>query len=95
MHKVAEIKALELFRLWLRFTDGTEGVVDLSHLKGKGVFKIWTNDVPFDQAYIDSESGAIAWTSDIDICPDSLYYKIKKINPELLFSNTYTNASNQ
>ena len=95
MHKVSEIKALDSYRLWLRFSDGTEGIVDLSHLRGKGVFKIWAKDVPFKDAYIDQESGAIAWSPEIDICPDSLYFKIKNINPEVLFSNSYTNASNK
>ena len=32
---------LDGYRLWLRYTDGAEGEVDLSHLAGQGVFKVW------------------------------------------------------
>ena len=29
------------YRIWLRYSDGVAGEIDLSHLVGKGVFKIW------------------------------------------------------
>jgi hypothetical protein len=41
MYKIIEAKALEDYRLWLKYSDGTEGAVDLSHLAGKGVFAAW------------------------------------------------------
>ncbi|MFN3344733.1 MAG: DUF2442 domain-containing protein [Chloroherpetonaceae bacterium] len=36
MKKVVSVKPLAPFQLWIRFDDGKEGKVDLSHLKGKG-----------------------------------------------------------
>ena len=36
-----EVRVLDGYRLWLRYTDGAEGEVDLSHLAGQGVFKVW------------------------------------------------------
>jgi hypothetical protein len=41
MLRPLDVKALPGHRLWLRYSDGTEGEVDLSHLVGRGVFTIW------------------------------------------------------
>lgn len=36
------------YKLHLRYDDGTEGVADVSHLAGRGVFQQWdTNDLFF------------------------------------------------
>ena len=36
-----EVRALEPYRIWLRYDDGVEWEVDLSRLAGKGVFAAW------------------------------------------------------
>ena len=41
MAKPVEVKALAHYRIWLKYDDGTEGVVDLSDLAGRGVFEAW------------------------------------------------------
>lgn len=76
MVKLADIKAFPDCKLWLKFDDGLEGTVDLSHLVGQGVFKIWEDKEIFTAAHIDMESGAIAWAEQVDICPDSLYLQL-------------------
>ena len=38
MLRPVEVKALSDYRLWVRYSDGVTGEVDLSHLAGKGVF---------------------------------------------------------
>ena len=38
MVRPIETRPVGRYRIWLRYQDGTEGVVDLSHLAGKGVF---------------------------------------------------------
>jgi hypothetical protein len=58
--------------------------VDLSHLVGKGVFALWNNYHAFQQVYIGS-SGQIAWSDEIDLCPDAVYLKITGKNPEEVF----------
>ena len=47
MKKIVEVKPMEGFRLWLRFSDGFEGVVDLADLAGKGVFSAWNHPGAF------------------------------------------------
>ncbi|MDX2248735.1 MAG: DUF2442 domain-containing protein [Bacteroidia bacterium] len=85
MYKLKKIKPLADFKIWLKYSDDTEGVADLSHLVGKGVFRAWEKEIKFEKAYIDKESGALSWSKEIDLCPDNLYFKLKKVNPEDVF----------
>jgi len=63
------------FRIWLRYSDGVAGEVDLSDLAGRGVFEAW-NDRAFFEAVRVSEAGAIAWGEELDLCPDALYMQL-------------------
>jgi hypothetical protein len=91
MFRPIQVKALPNYKLWVKYADGVEGKVDLSHLIGKGVFSLWNDYSAFEQVYI-SSSGAIAWTDQIDICPDAVYMKITGRTPEELFPNLQTEA---
>jgi hypothetical protein len=73
--KIISVKPLEGFKLNLKYNDGVEGTVDLSHLKGKGVFVWWENEDNFSKVFID-KSGAIVWNEDLDIDSLSCYLKI-------------------
>ena len=75
--KLLAIKALPNYTLWLKYDDETEGTVDLTELMEIGVFKAIKNPVFFQKVYIDEETDAIAWNEDIDLCPDSMFLKIK------------------
>jgi hypothetical protein len=70
-----EVKARQGYRIWLRYSDGTAGEVDLSYLAGRGVFDAWKDRTFFELVHI-SESGAIAWDESIELCPDALYLKL-------------------
>ncbi len=82
MKKVISVKPIAPFQLWLRFDDGIEGIVDLSHLKGKGVFTAFDNLSFFESVKIDSQSRALVWGNDIDLCADSLYLNLCNRNSE-------------
>ena len=41
MIRPTEVEARENCRIWLRYSDGSAGEVDLSHLKGCRVFAAW------------------------------------------------------
>jgi hypothetical protein len=84
MFKPVQVKALPDYKLWLQYSDGVAGEVDLSHLTGKGVFTLWNDYTAFQQVYI-GESGQVAWTEGIDLCPDALYMKLTNQSPEQLF----------
>ena len=46
MPKPVAVKPLPDFRIWIRYDDGVEGIVDLSDLAAGGVFAAW-NDRQF------------------------------------------------
>ena len=81
MHKVTQVKPLENYRVWVKFSDGMEGTIDLSGLAGKGVFSAWEDSNFFNSVFIDNETHTIAWEGGIDLCPDNLYAKITGTDP--------------
>ncbi|MGH9782831.1 MAG: DUF2442 domain-containing protein [Terriglobia bacterium] len=84
MFKIAEVKAVQGYRLWLRYEDGAEGEVDLSDLAGRGVFAAWNDRRFFESVRID-EGGALAWGDSLDLCPDALYLRLTGKTPEDVF----------
>ena len=79
-----EVKALPNYTLHVRFSDGIEGDVDLSHLVGVGVFSFWNDAGNFERVSI-GPSGEIRWTDKIDMCPDAIYMQITGKAPEEVF----------
>jgi hypothetical protein len=84
MPTALEVKSLENYRVWLRFSDGVEGIASLSEFAGKGVFKMWDIDDSFRRVRI-GEGGGIEWGDQIDLCPDALYLKITGKTPGEVF----------
>lgn len=81
MIKVREVEARAGYRVWIRFEDGTEGEVDLSHLVGRGVFRLWEDCTEFEKVYVEPVMGAVAWSDDLDLCPDALYQQLTGMLP--------------
>ena len=76
MIKPVAVKALDGFRIWVKFSDGVEGEADLSHLRQMGgVFESWDDRSIFENARI-SDSGNYVWIGELDLCPDPLYEEI-------------------
>lgn len=69
------VEARPGFRIWLRYSDGAEGEVDLSYLAGRGVFRAWRERSFFECVRV-TEYDAIAWGEEIELCPDALYLRI-------------------
>jgi hypothetical protein len=86
MHKIVKVTILKDYKVNLEFADGRQGVVDLSHLVGKGVFALWNDYEAFRNVTIGS-SGELLWSDRVDLCPDALYLKITGQKPEDLFPN--------
>ena len=86
MFKPLEVRALPDYKLWLRYADGAEGEVDLSEFAGRGAFKLWDDYSAFEGVYI-GEQGQVAWSDEIDLCPDALYLRLTGKRPEEVFPN--------
>jgi len=79
-----EVKPLDNYRLWIKFSDGVEGIVELSEFVGQGVFTLWDDYREFQKAHI-GPGGEIVWNEQVDMCPDAIYLKVTGKNPEDLF----------
>ena len=84
MPAILQVKPLEDYRVWLHFSDGVEGIADLSEFAGKGVFAVWDANGAFQRVQV-GEGGGIQWGDQIDLCPDALYLRITGKTPEELF----------
>ena len=71
-----KVIALDDYKIQLAFEDGINGEIDLSYLKGKGIFKAWDNYSTFKKVYIDEETKSIAWSREIEIDSNNLYLKL-------------------
>lgn len=78
------VRALRDYRLYLEFSDGTKGDVDLSDLAGRGVFEAWEDPGFFERMHIGSHR-EIKWDDEIELCADSLYLKLTGKSAEELF----------
>ncbi len=88
MERIVDVKALDDYKVWIKFTDGVEGTVDLSKLVGKGVFTKWADEEFFKSVSIDPESRTISWGKEIDLCPDTLYAKVLGVDPLSIIKKT-------
>jgi len=82
--KPTRVHALPDYRIYLEFSDGTKGEVDLSDLAGKGVFQVW-NDYHFFEGVHLGDQREIKWNDEIELSADSLYLKVTGKFPEELF----------
>jgi len=78
------VRALTDYCIYLTFSDGEEGKVDLSHLGGHDGFKAW-NDPCFFQRVRVSDHRSIEWDNEIELCSDALYMQLTGKTPEDLF----------
>lgn len=85
MIRPVDVRAVEPYRIWLRYRDGTEGEVDLSHLAGRGVFSVWEQEGVFAEVKLGAH-GQIEWPGDLDLCPDALYLTLTGKRPEDIFT---------
>lgn len=76
-----EVKPLENFYLYVKFSDGVEGQVDLSEFAGKGVFVLWNDYSQFEKVSIGS-SGELSWNEDVDMDGLGIYLKLTGKKPE-------------
>ncbi len=75
MKRPVRIEALSGFRFRVAYPDGVEGVIDLSADVGRGVFTPLADEAFFRTVHI-GQFGQIAWSEDIEICPDAAYQEI-------------------
>ncbi len=71
---ITSVQPLENYRLYLKFEDNQEGVVDISQLiEFTGIFTPLQDLVYFKQVKLNPEWGTIYWDNGADLDPDVLY----------------------
>ena len=74
---IVSAEPLEGYRLHLRFEDGAEGTVDLTHhLSFRGVFAPLKEPSYFQKVRVDPNLGTVVWPNGADLDPDVLYAHI-------------------
>ena len=78
MVDVLRLKPLDDNKLWVRFTDGQEGVCELSDMLESGGPMVEPLRDPrfFARAFV--EMGAPTWPNGFDLDPINLYMKMRK-----------------
>lgn len=75
MTRPNKIEALSGFRIHVTYPDGVQGIIDLSADVGRGVFAPLADEAFFRTVHI-GRFGQIAWSEDIEICPDAAYLDV-------------------
>ena len=75
MIRPIKVEGLPEFRIRITYSDRVEGVINLSANVGKGVFVPLRDRALFGQVHV-GEFGQIAWSDEIEICPDAAYQEI-------------------
>jgi len=91
MIRATEVEARKGLRIWLRFSDGAAGEVDLSDLAGRGVFRAWDRVGAFEEVNV-APHGAVAWNDEIELCADALYLELTGKSAEEVFPELPTGS---
>lgn len=74
--RLVAVRPMGGFRLWLRFSDGLEGEVDLGADLNGPVFEPLRNPVEFLRLRLDSELHTLVWPNGADFAPEFLREKV-------------------
>ena len=77
--RIAEVRAMPDFKLWVRFNDGTQGTVAMAglvHSAHAGVFAALLDEELFSKVSL--QYGAIIWPNNLDLAPDAMYDAIRR-----------------
>jgi hypothetical protein len=77
MLRVIEARATGKYRLFLRFSDGIEGIADLTSLLWGPIFDPLRGSAAFARFHI-SPVGALEWENGADVAPEALEDLIKQ-----------------
>ncbi len=74
--KLKEANYQGSYRVWLRFADGIEGVVDLRNELWGEIFQPLKDVKQFAELKMDEELGTIVWPNGADFSPEFLYQQL-------------------
>ena len=75
--RVVEVSALDDYKMWVRFHDGTSGTVDLSSQLWGPMFEPLRDKTLFGQACVHPELHTVTWPNGADLSPEYLYRAVQ------------------
>ena len=85
------VTAIGEYKIKVVFDNGVSGIVDLTDLVQKGIFRELKDPIFFAKVYTTGE--AIAWSDDLEIDAFNVYAKIVKKEPSELALKFFTHAA--
>ena len=76
MPKPVEVKAIDHMMLFVKYSDGLEGVISLLHQIKNPVYKDLLNMKYFSSVTIDENTKDICWDNGVYLCKDAIYKQL-------------------
>lgn len=70
---ITDFKHLCDYQLWLKFNNGSEGMVDLVHALWGDMFEPLKDPALFRKIKLNKELGTVAWPNGADLAPEFLH----------------------
>lgn len=86
-----DVKAIGDYKISVAFDDDVCGIIDLSYLIEKGIFRELRDPALFAKVYTTGE--AIAWSDELEIDALNIYAKIVNKEPAEVAQKYFTNAT--
>jgi hypothetical protein len=77
MANLIEVKPLKDFKLYLKYSDGTEGEISTSNLRNKKEFESLNDYEVFSQVFVDEKTNDISWKNGLSICKNAAYRQVE------------------
>lgn len=77
--RIVDMKYVSGYKVWLKFTDGREGEVDLEGELWGEMFEPLKDRELFKTVRLDRELNTIRWENEADFAPEFLYAKLKEV----------------
>ena len=74
------VKVLENYKIYLVYSNGEKGEINLAHLKKNPDYQNLFRDNNFDDVFIDEKTKEIMWKSGESICKNAAYRQIELKN---------------
>lgn len=71
MDAIIEVKPLDNYKVWIRFSDNSDVIINLKPFISKGISAKLLDYDYFKQVKVD-EFGGISWDNGFDFCPNYL-----------------------
>ena len=89
--KATDVKAIGDYKISVAFDDDVSGIIDLSYLVQKGIFRELSDPILFAKVYTTGE--AIAWSDELEIDALNIYAKIVNKEPSEVAEKYFAHAT--